>query len=151
MGVNTVMFIATKKENILETMPKVIKAINEWQRFQLNTAYKKAGYKSVLQFLYSNKENGDNWSNGISNISTYDFGSFKIDFRFNGESRSLFVTHNCSNDYSDTYNGEKIIFTLGCWGKSEEIMMVIAEDIKEFGDIYYIHNDCKDEFRKLNL
>jgi hypothetical protein len=151
MGVDTKMFIATKKENILEVMPKVIKSINEWQRFELQTTFIKEGFESVLQFLYSSEENLKNWSNGIHNISTYDFSCFNIDFRVNGEGRSLFVTHACSNDHSDTYNGEKIIFSLGCWGRSEEIMMVVAEAIKEFGDIYYTHNDCQDEFKKLTL
>ena len=149
MGVDTRMFIATKKENILEVMPKVIKAINEWQRFELKTASEKAGFDNILQFLFSSEENKDNWSNGISNINTYDFGSFNINFRFNGESRSLFITHTCSNDYSDIYDGEKIIFSLGCWGRSEDIMMVIIEALFGLGTIYYTHNDCDNDFKQI--
>ena len=89
------------------------------------------------------------FSNGIRSCYTHDFGSFNISFTVHGEKRILFVTHTCSNDYSEVYEGEKIIFSLGCWGMSEEIMLVIADAIKEFGDVYYTKNDCEDEFKKL--
>lgn len=67
------------------------------------------------------------------------------------EARSLFCTHSCSCDYSDTYDGEKIMFSIGHWGMCDEIMKVVAKACKEFGTVYYDHNDCDDkDFIKLN-
>jgi len=119
MGVNTKMFIAAKKEAIIEIMPKVIKELNDY-------------------------------SNGIKKCYTHDFCSFSVIFTVNGETRDLFVTHSY-NDYSDVYKGDKIIFSLGCWGLSEEIMMVVAKAIENMGEIYYTKNDCKDDFVKYKI
>lgn len=156
MGVDTKLFVATKKENILELMPKVIENLNEYIRIELDAYWDRKGFDSRGQFIFRDKEAGVNkdlkdFSNGIRNCSTYDFRSFDINFTMHGENRSLFITHICSNDYSDTYKGEKIIFSLGYWGLSHEIMMVIAEAVKEFGDVYYVENDCSEEFKKLEL
>ena len=147
MGIDTKMFIATNTNNFLEIMPKVICKLSEWQREKLDKEAEKE-QKNRMSFLIENK---DNWSNGINNVYTYEFNSFHINFRVNGEKRNLFVTHVCSNDYSDVFEGEKIIFSLGCWGMSEEIMMVVADAIKEFGDIYYTNNDCETNFRLLEF
>lgn len=148
MGVDTKLFIAVDRTKFLDLMPKLMKDLNEWQRFELDTVCKKADMNR-LQFLFSSEKNKDKWSNGVTSVTTNDFGSFFINFRINGESRNLFVTHTCSNDYSDIYKGDKIIFSLGKWGICEEIMMVIADSIKEFGDVYYIENDCDDNWVKL--
>jgi len=126
MGVDTKMFIAVKKEAIIDIMPIVINALNKWQRSELDR------YADLT-------------------CDTYDFGSFNINFTIHGENRQLFITHTCSNDYSDTYKGDKIIFSLGNWGVSEDIMMVVADAIKEKGDLYYVKNDCSDDFKKLEL
>jgi hypothetical protein len=156
MGVDTKMFIAAKKEAILEIMPKVITALNKWQRNELDRYANLKGFDNRISFIVRDKEAGVNknlkeYSNGITSCDTHDFGSFNILFTVNGESRQLFITHSCSSDYSDTYEGDKIIFSLGCWGMSEEIMMVVAKSINDLGEIYYVKNDCSEDFVKLDL
>lgn len=141
MGVNTKMFIAVEKEAIIKVMPLVIKAINEWQRNDLDRYADSKGFENRMSFLFRDKDAEINkvlkeYSNGIRTCDTYDFRSFNINFTIHGEIRQLFITHNCSNDYSDTYKGDKIIFSLGNWGMSEDIMMVVADAIKEFR--YYL-------------
>ena len=155
MGVDTKMFIAIKKEAILEIMPVVIKSINEWQRNELDNYWSKKGFNSRVQYIYRDKESELNkgllnYSNGITSVDTYDFRSFNVNFSVNGETRSLFVTHSCSNDYSDTYKGDKIIFSLGSYGMSKEIINVVMDSLSCFGDIYYTYNDCEMEFLKYN-
>lgn len=154
MGASTILFVATKEDNFLKMMPKVLKELNKWQKKSLDQYWNDKGFESRLSFLFRNKEAGVNsdlkdFSNGISDISSYDFRSFHINFMIEGNGRSLFVTHACSMDYSDTYDGEKIIFSLGSNEQSKEMMMVIAEVTKEFGDTYFTINDCNDEFVKL--
>lgn len=51
----------------------------------------------------------------------------------------------CYTDHSDTYEGDKIIFSIGCWGSYNEIMMIVADAVKSFGDVYYDFNDCDDQ------
>tara|TARA_R110000822_G_scaffold84617_1_gene198550 strand:- start:9 stop:488 length:480 start_codon:yes stop_codon:yes gene_type:complete len=154
MGLDTKMFIAVKKEAILEIMPKVITALNKWQRNELDAYADLKGFENRIAFIFRDKYSGVNkhlkeYSNGISSCDTHDFGSFNISFTVNHEVRQLFITHSCSCDYSDTYKGDKIIFSLGCWGMSEEIMMVVAKSIDDMGDLYYVKNDCSDDFVKL--
>lgn len=152
MGVNTKMFVATDSNNILKLMPKLIKAINVWQRDKLDTYCKSKGFKSRMEYLFQKDSNNNKvFTNGIYNVSTTDFRSFNIYFTVHGEKRALFITHECSCDYSDTYEGEKIIFSLGASGMSEEIMMVVAEIVKEFGDVYYTPNDGGEKFKLIHI
>lgn len=143
MGVDAKLFVTAKQgqENLIYA--KVKKAIDIWQRSLLDDYKDKMGFTSRYDITSMEKYG---WSNGISSIHTYDFGSFFMHFRVAGESRSLFCTHSCSCDYSDAYQGYKIIFSLGYWGKSDEIMKVIAKSVKEFGDVYYDFNDCDDKY-----
>lgn len=152
MGCDTKLFVATKTENITKVMPKVLKALNEWQRNRLDQYWNDNGFRSRLQFLFSTKddENYQNFSNGVKSCNTYDFESFSIYFTVENEDRRLFVTHSCSSDYSEFYEGDKIIFSLGTWGMSTEIMKVVAETVKEFGDVYFCENDCVKEIEQLN-
>jgi hypothetical protein len=151
MGVETKLFVTAKKEVMFDLMPKLIKDINEWQRAKLDAEAKNNGF-SRMRFLFSISENIEvkkNWSNGISNVGTRDFNLFTINFRVNGERRRLSISHDCSCDHSDTYEGDKIIFSLGCYGISEEIMLVVAESVKGFGDVYYNPNDSTYDFKKI--
>ena len=101
---------------------------------------------SRRKFIFSTDLKGG-WSNGIRGVDTYNFEVFYINFSIDKEQRSLFVTHTCSSDYKDIYDGDKIIFSLGKWGMCEEIMQVVIESVKEFGDVYYTPDDCSEEFQ----
>lgn len=149
MGQSTVMFVQTDTSNFLEIMPKVVSTLNKWQRELLDKESKKLGFSDRFSLL---RRDCDfvGWTNGISNIRTYDFRSFNIEFTLCGEVRDLFVTPTCSTDYSDTAKGDKIIFSLGYWGMSEEIMMSFSKTLQEYGDVYYTPNDCDEEFKKLD-
>lgn len=156
MGVDTTMFITSKKESILEIMPIVLDKLNEWIRNELDNYADTKGFDNRMQFLFRDKDSPLNkglkdFTNGVSKTDTYDFRSFNTCFTISGESRQLFITHSCSNDYKDIYEGEKIIFSLGCWGLSHEIMMVIADSIKDKGNIYYCENDCEGDFKLINF
>ncbi len=149
MGVDAKLFVATKKENILEVMPKVIDSLNVYIREELDRYWQKENFLSRAVFMFS-QEGEKLFSNGVREVTTSDFRSWWINFTIHGENRRVFVTHSCSNDYKDTYEGEKIIFSLGHWGLSDVIMKVIAKSLKEFGDVYYDFNDCDtDDFVKL--
>ena len=144
MGVSSQLFVCSNAENLIHIMPKVISALNKWQRNLRANAISNPSDIFDEEFIAK-------WSNGISAITTYDFGSFSLFFRVDGEQRRLFVTHTCSSDYSDIYEGNKIIFSLNSWGMDVAIMDVVANAVKEFGDVYYTDNDCDNEFIKINF
>jgi hypothetical protein len=149
MGINTKAFVTATPTKILELMPKLITDINKWQRDLLDKVVVESKYDNRIQYL--SNEGKDLWSNGISSITTSYFHSFSIYFKVYGESRRLFVTHTCSGDYEDTYKGDKIIFDLGCWGRSEEIMKMVGKSVSQFGRVFYVYNDCEDYFEELKF
>ena len=38
--------------------------------------------------------------------------------------------------------GNKIIFSWGCWGSNKEIAQIVCEALYKFGPVYYDLNDC---------
>lgn len=155
MGQSAIVFVTAKPGKANEVYGVVKKVINKWQRNLLDEYWRNKGFESRLEFLYRDKELSCNkdlkdWTNGIYSCNTYDFRSFNMNFKVNGEQRRLFCTHTCSCDYSETYKGDKIIFSIGYWGMSDEIMKIVGEACKPFGDVYYDFNDSDDkDFVKL--
>ena len=129
MSVDTNMFVATEEKN-----PFVIEKA-------VLTAFKN-------EFTFTNIIN-----RAVAGVKRYQSRSYVdskmliISFEFNGESRGLHIFFNCDNDGKDIYEGSKIIFSLGSWGSSEEIMFAIAKEIKKLGNVYYTKNDCDSDFK----
>ena len=142
MSVDAKLFVTCGKENLFQVMNDVASSLNIHVRRKLDEYWKANGYNSRPHFLHSGNTY-DNWTNGVS-ISCYDFDCISINFGV-GESRALKVFPDCGNDVPDIYDGDVILFSIGCWGLSDEIMMVIAKALANHGDVYYDHNDCDDE------
>ena len=143
MGVNSKLFVTVSEEQGLKVLQSVIEKISIDCATEINEAFEKSPYLNKFNFLRENRT-----KYRLPQITTTDGKSFSISFG-NGESRDLFYTTVCHNDYSDTYKGEKLIFSLGRWGKDHDIMMLIAEAVKGFGDVYFTPNDCDQDFKKL--
>jgi hypothetical protein len=65
---------------------------------------------------------------------------FSITFKVNSENRMLMVYFDCDSDYSE-YSGSKIIWGVNYWGLSEEIVLGICKEMKQFGQVFYEAND----------
>jgi len=89
------------------------------------------------------------FSNGIQAIDTSNFNSFSVRFKVFDEQRSLLVTHTSSNDYAEIYKGDKVIFSLGNWGCSTQILHIVAEVLKPFGTVYMSKEGNEDKFIRL--
>ena len=61
-------------------------------------------------------------------------------FREGANNRTLWISFDCHGDNADVYEGEKLIFSLGMWGKSEEIIRQVLKQFEE--PCYYTPNDC---------
>jgi hypothetical protein len=51
------------------------------------------------------------------------------EFILRGDARRLFICFDCDQDYGFVEKGSKIIFNLGCWGESVELMRSIITEL----------------------
>jgi hypothetical protein len=54
------------------------------------------------------------------------------------------IQFDCDSYYSE-YGGSKIIWRVNYWGLSEEILLGICKEMKQFGQVFYEANDCDSE------
>lgn len=148
MSIDSMMFVTCNKEDVNSIENSVIETLNAYVRKKLDNYWRyNTTCSNRMQFLHdkSLEEHSRKFTNGVS-VTTYNFDSFVINFGNGDESRrSLFMSPTCSSDYGDVYDGYKVIFSIGYWGNSEEIMSVLSEALKPYGDVYYDFNDCDDE------
>ena len=52
----------------------------------------------------------------------------------------LMIHFDCDSDYKE-YGGSKIIGGVNYWGMSEEIVLGICNEMKQFGQVFYEAND----------
>ena len=69
---------------------------------------------------------------------------FSIKFKIKNESRILMVHFGCDSDYSE-FGNSKIIWGVNYWGMSEEIVLGICKEMKQFGQVFYEANDFDGE------
>ncbi|AGH31875.1 hypothetical protein VPIG_00017 [Vibrio phage PWH3a-P1] len=152
MSVDAILFVTCGKDKTQDVGSAVKKALDHYVREILDKAVEKSGAINRGHFIHNGVFDSSNYCNGVSSIETTDFSFFRFHFKNGDEnSRVLCMYTDCSCDYSDTYEGDKIIFGIGHWGDCDGIMKVVAEAVKPFGDVYYDHNDCDTEdFVKLS-
>ena len=145
MSVDSIMFVTCNKEDVISIGNSVTEALNTYVRDKLDNYWRyNTTCSNRLQFLFDKclEEHSRKFTNGVS-ITSHNFDAFNISFGNGDESRrnlSMFPT--CSSDYNDVYDGYKVIFSIGYWGNAEEIMNVVSEALKPYGDVYYDYNDC---------
>ena len=148
MSVDSKMFVTCNKEDVINICNSVTEALNTHVRDKLDSYWRhNTTCSNRLQFLFdkSLEEHSRKFTNGVS-ITTYNFDAFSISFGIGDESRrSLFMFPTCLSDYNDVYDGYVVIFSIGYWGSAEEIMNVVSEALKAYGDVYYDFNDCDDK------
>ena len=148
MSVDSKMFVTCNKEDVINIGNSVTEALNIYVRGKLDSYWRhNTTCSNRLQFLFDKclEEHSRKFTNGVS-ITSHNFDAFNISFGNGDESRrSLFMFPTCSTDYSDVCEGYKVIFSIGYWGSSEEIMSVLSEALKHYGDVYYDFNDCDDK------
>lgn len=148
MSVDSKLFVTCGKDKTIVVGQAVEKALNAYIRELLDEDVKSRGYLNLSHYASEMKKHSPRFkiSNGVEDINVSDFRMYSFYFNLAEHSgRQLRMFVDCSCDYSDTYEGDKIIFSIGCWGKHDEIMKVVAKAVAPFGDVYYDHNDCDDE------
>tara|TARA_R110002020_G_scaffold29718_1_gene93772 strand:+ start:46 stop:504 length:459 start_codon:yes stop_codon:yes gene_type:complete len=152
MSVDSKLFVTCGKNRTTEVGQAVKKALDVWVRKELDEAVRHTGSHS-RGYLIAKPIKDLYFTNGIKSIDTHDFRYYTFNFGCGDRNaRMLGMFIDCSCDYDDTYEGDKIIFSIGCWGMYDEIMKVVAKAVASFGDVYYDFNDCDDQdFVKLEF
>jgi hypothetical protein len=148
MSVASTVFVACKKEQVLEIGKAVVDSLSEFAIKKTDEYWEKhTDAFNRMHFLHADKfkNHGLQFSNGCV-VDSYNFETFSFSFGC-GDSlkRSVSMFTQCSTDYSEVFEGHKVIFHVSCWGMYDEIMKLIAETVKPYGDVYYDFNDCDDE------
>lgn len=143
MSVDAKLFVTCGKDRMFDIIGAVVKQLNIYSRAKLDSYIEDSGLMNRIQ--YKGKEHDKKYSNGCRfnghnpEVISFIFGSGDLNFR------RLGMFCDCSLDYTDSYKGAKVIFSIGHWGACDEIMQELITALKPFGDVYYDHNDCDDE------
>jgi len=133
MSVDTKAFVMTSNKNPFQTYALVKSAI------------KKLSLDQVGNDHFALMVN-DDYKNAVCHLS--DFSEMlTISFRYKSEGRQMHIHLDCDCDgeQSGYADGSKIIFSLGAWGYSVEIMEAVIKAFKHLGTCYIIRNDAIDE------
>lgn len=152
MSVDTKVFVMVNDSEKLKLIQQVTKEVNNFLRNAYHGMLKGKGEDHSFRSV---REYKDSYS-FQSQVSTRDCKTFTLIFNVFSESRMLWMNTICDCDYHEVgedFNkdttGSKVIFSLGHWGHHKEIMQVVIDSIKEFGDTYYIENDCSGDWVKI--
>lgn len=146
MGVDTKVFLVADQTKILESVGSVNKYLDTFIRARLDDFTKEKGYNNHHQAVNKGKEDHNvSFSNGVKhNYVNFiaDWQSFQICFGCgDNNDRTVHCSQN-SCDYKEITEGNKIIFSWGCWGSNKEIAQIVCEALYKLGPVYYDLNDC---------
>lgn len=137
MSVDHKVFVCCSKNKVLEVYGAVLTALRDFYRNRVKELCSQYNCTVMWELPEETKSKLNN-----VDIASYNFEHFCVYFSTEKESRQIFMSHSCSSDYKEIYDGEKIIFSIGCWGDHQIYMDIIKDAIKDFGDVYEDVNDC---------
>ena len=99
--------------------------------------------KNVFEIIHKISENFPGSKLHMDSL----FHAVMVVFNFNREDRMLRVSFDCDCDLENhpEIEGTSCIWlSIGNWGSSEEIMMLVLKSLSELGDTYIDYNDSDD-------
>lgn len=142
MSVSSKLFVPCDESQMLGLAEEVYLAIQEFCHKEVDLFLASESCPKDIKYRHQASRGGFAFSS--PKVHGYGFSHMSILFNTQ-EERMLSVFFTCSWDYSGTYDGTKLIFSLNKWGKSEEIMEVVRNALLPYCDVYYDHNDSDDE------
>lgn len=148
MSVDSKMFVTCGKDKLVDVLGAVMKQLNIYTRKELDYYWENhTDAVSRVHFLHCEdyKAQSETFTSS-THLHAYSMDCLAIIFGCGDEhKRCVNVLPDCSEDYNDVVQGDKILFSIGNWGKNNEIMNQVAIALSSFGDVYYDHNDCDAE------
>lgn len=146
MGVDTKVFVVAEQSKILDSVGLVNKHLDVFIRSRLDTFAKEKSYNNRWQAVNKGKEDHNIiFSNGVKQTYvnfTADYQTFQICFGCGDNNDRMIHCSQNECDYKETTEGNKIIFSWGCWGSNKEIAQIVCEALANLGNVYYDLNDC---------
>lgn len=151
MSVDSKLFVTLGSGYMFEVMEAVTRELNHYSRVKLDE-YIENETDYINRAQYKASEHEKKFTNGVSffgytpDVITFKFGS--------GDSllRCLKMFPDTSYQICDNYREiskeEKISFSIGKWGASDEIMEHLIEALRCMADVYYMPSDSNDEWVK---
>jgi hypothetical protein len=136
MGCSTTGFVMTKEKDPFKIWRNI-----KWTIFE--EIKRETGIDDVRAVW------GKNYTMPRCLISDFS-GHMVVSFKFAGEDRDMHINLSCDNDYSYVRKGEKIILSLGTWGRSVQLMECVLRGLSTFGQAYIAEDDCKEDWRQLS-
>ncbi|MFA5103290.1 MAG: hypothetical protein WC525_09075 [Candidatus Thermoplasmatota archaeon] len=148
MTVNTVGFVTQKRELTITEVPKLLRVVEEALigLFRLDNPQ--------WSMLRDQHQNGC-----IQSELAMSSAHLMVNFRYHDASRMLSIFFDCSCDYEEQYEGDKIIFSIGCNEDGKKVVQAVLNNLKNLNpghldpiyqqDLYYCACDTDDEWVKL--
>ncbi len=146
MGVDATLVVVCKDEEKMKVTELILLSVGELvtvcrtlSRFDVNSSF----YKETLT-------TGDEVYSSSAAMSTHNFRTFTIKFGIGDKyERQAFVHTTCECDVEDILSTYKephgaVLFSVGCWGKSELILNFVAQELCKSFDVYVDYNDSDD-------
>lgn len=147
MSVDTVVFVVidNDKSKMFNAVRNVSLNLQRYISDKCKEYASAAGLKSNKYLAINElKKQGFIFTYRITNYVDFEMDTFNLVFGCGDKSeRNIFISNN-SCDQNHIVTGNKLFFSLGCWGSNKDIAKIICESLKEFGDVYYDINDCDD-------
>lgn len=129
MGINTKGVIITPVKDVMHVMNMTEKAIDSF----IND-------KGGTRFRFQRPEG---YQSAETRLSARD-GMAITKFAIPGEERSLTVHFNCDFDEGDIPGEQRLIFSMGCHGSSDEIIKRVLDKLTHLGPCFFKHADSDD-------
>ena len=146
MGVDAKLVVVCKEGDEMKVTEKILLSVGELvtvcrtlSRFDVNSSF----FKETLT-------TGDGVYSSTATMYTHNFRTFNIKFGVGDKyERQAFVHTTCERDVEDilsTYKEPRgaVLFSVGCWGKSNLILDFVAQELCKSFDVYVDYNDCDD-------
>lgn len=146
MGIGTKIFVVAEESVILQAVSEVNKHLNIFIRTRLDAFVKDKKYAHSYHCTFNCKKDHDvDFSNGVRQTYVNFFGDkplFQICFGCGDNDGRIIHCSQNTCDYKEVSEGNKIIFSWGCWGSNKEIAQIVCKALYKFGPVYYDLNDC---------
>ena len=141
MCVDAKLVVACKDK--MKVVEKILLAVEQCARLELRS--KALSCNLLVQDILSLK---DEVYTRYTEMSTRNFHIFTIKFGIGDKyERQAFVHTTCDvedilSEYDETHAA--VLFSVGCWGKSELILNFVAQELCKQYDVYVDYNDSDD-------
>ncbi len=132
--------ITIPKSDFMQAVNSTIDHLNVWVRNQLDDYWKSNGYDSRLDYLWSPDNKGlfDN----MVKVSCYNLNTLSIGIMC-GELGANYITLHTKNTSDDS--GLELVFSVEKFSKSDDVLNVVKNACKSFGEVYYVVKESDED------